>query len=87
MEISKKVTPYVRVLGFNEKGKALLSKISRANPKLQVVTSVKRFEDGCKNKNLRLMLSKDLWASDVFSLGYEFDSLGNLDYRCGVVKV
>lgn len=87
MDVSKKVVPYVRVLGFNENGKALLSKIARANPKLQVVTSVKRFEDGCRNRNLRLMLSKDLWASDVFSLGYEFDSWGNLDYRCGVVKV
>lgn len=87
MEVSKKVVPYVRVLGFNENGKTLLSKISRANPRLQVVTSVKRFEDECRNRNLKLMFSKDLWASDVFSLGYEFDSWGNLDYRCGVVKV
>ena len=87
MEVSKKSIPYVRVLGFNENGKTLLSRISRANPRLQVVTSVKRYEDECRNRNLKLLLSKDLWASDVFSLGYEFDSWGNLDYTCGVVKV
>ena len=33
MEISKKVLPYVRVLGFNENGKKLISEISKKNPK------------------------------------------------------
>ena len=36
MEISKKVTPYVRVLGFNNKGKELISEMMHLNPKLNV---------------------------------------------------
>ena len=87
MEISKKTFPYVRVLGFNEKGKILLSKIAKANPKLHIVTSVKKFEDSCKNKNLRLILSKDVYATNVFTLEYEFNSQGNLDYINGILKV
>lgn len=87
MDISKKIYPYVRVLGFNEKGKSLLSKIARSNPKLNIITSVKKFENECKNKNLKLMLSKDICASNIFTLGYEFDSHGNLDYTHSIVKV
>ena len=45
MELSKKVKPYVRVLGMNEKGKALISKIKSTNPKLEIITSVKKFMD------------------------------------------
>lgn len=80
MEISKKINPYVRVLGFNEKGKFLLSEISKANPKLNIITSVKKFIDSNNNKNLDLLLSKDIWATNVYTLGYEYDSLGNLDF-------
>ena len=40
MEISKRVKPYIRVLGMNEKGKALLSKLNRENQKLEIITSV-----------------------------------------------
>ena len=52
MEISKKITPYIRVLGFNEKGKYLLSEITKANPKLNIITSVKKFIDSNNNINL-----------------------------------
>lgn len=80
MQLSKSVTPYVRVLGFNRNGQELLSMISKANPKLPLVTSVKKFEESNKNKNLQAMLSKDVWATDVYTLGYEFDSWAGLDY-------
>ena len=53
MEISKKITPYIRVLGFNEKGKYLLSEITKANPKINIVTSVKKYMDDNNNKNLK----------------------------------
>ena len=36
MQLSQKITPYIRVLGFNQKGKELLSGISHANPKLEL---------------------------------------------------
>lgn len=81
MEISKKTSPYVRVLGFNEKGKYLLSEISKANPKLPIITSVKKFVDSNnKNRNLSLMLSKDIFATNVYTIGYEYDSISNLDF-------
>ena len=42
MEDSKKVTPYVRVLGFTNKGKELISEINKRNPKINMITSVKK---------------------------------------------
>ena len=80
MAISKKNIPYIRVLGFTEKGKHLLSKVSRVNPRLTVITSVKKFENYNINKNLQIMLDKDIFASNVYTLGYNNDSWSNLDY-------
>ena len=80
MLLSKKITPYLRVLGFNERGKFLISEASKANPKLEIVTSVKKYMDHCSNKNLKLMLEKDIWATNVYTIGYEYDSWSNLDY-------
>ena len=80
MQISKNITPYIRVLGFNNKGKHLISEISNRNPKLEIITSIKKFIDKSPNKNQKLLLAKDVWASNVFTLGYEYDSKANLDY-------
>lgn len=80
IQLSKSTTPYVRVLGFNKNGQDLLSRISKANPKLPLITSVKKFEETNRNKNLQLMLAKDIWATDVYTLGFEFDSWAGLDY-------
>lgn len=85
MTISKKVQPYVRVLGLNKRGKFLISEIAKANPKLEIVTSVKRFIDGNSNKNLTTMLDKDIWATNVYTLGYEEDSWNNLDFTKKIV--
>ena len=78
--ISKRSTPYVRVLGFNDKGKKMLSKISKANPKLVTVTSVKKFMDNNLNKNLKVLMEKDILATNIYTLGYSADSWSNLDY-------
>lgn len=80
IQISKKITPYIRVLGFNEKGRSLISEISKRNPKLPIITSVKKFVDSSPNKNLIEMLEKDIFATNVYTLGYEYDSWANLDY-------
>ena len=80
MEISKKITPYVRVLGFNNKGKELISEMMRLNPKLNIITSVKRYIDTVANKNLKEMLEKDILATNIYTLGYYSDSYSNLDY-------
>ena len=80
MDISKKVTPYVRVLGFNNRGKELISEMMNINPKLNIVTSVKKYMDTVANKNLKEMLETDILATNIYTLGYYSDSYSNLDY-------
>ena len=80
MENSKKIDPYIRVLGCNSKGQAILSEISKESKKLQVVTSVKSFTTTCRNKKLLMMLEKDIQATNIYTLGYKADSYANLDY-------
>lgn len=87
METSKKVTPYLRVLGFNNKGKELISEIMKKNPKTNLVTSVKNFLDTTKNKNLKEMLLKDIEATNIYTLGYESDSWANLDYTNRIINI
>ena len=81
INISKKIVPYIRILGFNQKGKYMLSEIARQNPKLEIITSVKKYIENCNNKNLKTMLEKDIWATNVYTLGYEYDSFANWDYN------
>lgn len=85
MDISKKITPYIRVLGFNDKGKQLLSKINMKNPNLKVITSVKKFTDENNNKNLQMMLNKDILATNIYTIGYSQDSWGNVDFTKKIV--
>lgn len=80
METSRKITPYVRILGFNNKGKELISEMMRINPKLNVITSVKKYIDDVANKNLKEMLETDILATNIYTLGYHSDSYSNLDY-------
>ena len=87
IELCKKVQPYVRVLGLNNKGKFLISEIAKANPKLEIITSVKKFIDSNPNKNLLSILDKDIWATDVYTLGYEEDSYNNLDFTKKIITL
>lgn len=80
MANAKKVIPYTRILGFNKKGKQLLSEICKINKKINIITSVKKFESVNTNKALSQMLEKDIYASNIYTLGYEYDSWSNLDY-------
>ena len=87
MDLSKKIVPYVRVLATNKRGKYLISQILKANPKLEIVTSVKRYLDSNPNKNYQLMLDKDIWATNVYTLGYEADSWNNLDFTKKIITI
>ena len=81
MEISVSTpTPYIRVLGFNDKGQELISQITKQNKKLEIITSVKKFIDKKPNNNMKLLMDKDIWATDVYTLGFEYESKANLDY-------
>ena len=82
---SYRTTPYIRVLGFNSKGKYLLSEICRINPYLPVITSVKKFMDTSRNKNLKSMLEKDILSTNIYTLGYDYDSWSNLDYTKKII--
>lgn len=83
MELSKKITPYARVLGFDDKGKRLLSEIMKANPKINLITSVNKFitkkPRNREEKQLLEMMKKDILSTDIYSLGYQKNSQGNLD--------
>jgi len=86
MAISQKEQPYVRVLGFNKNGEFLLSEIANQNPKLPIITSVKKFTEKNSNKNLQRLLDIDIFATNVYTLGYEYNSLCNLDYTKNIIK-
>lgn len=77
MELSKRITPYVRVLGMSENGKKILSDISKD---INVITSVKAFEKTCDDYDLLRMLEIDKKATDIYTLTYVKDSVANLDY-------
>ncbi len=83
--MSKKTLPYIRVLGFNERGKYLISEVAKSNPKLNIITSVKKFMNKNLNRNLKIMLEKDIWATDVYTIGYEYDSFSHLDFTNKII--
>lgn len=76
---SKRVIPYIRVLGVSKSGKNLLSELSM-NKKNNVITSVKDFLDSSNNRTLKRMLEKDIYASNIYTLAYKKNSSSNLDY-------
>ena len=84
---SKRVTPYIRVLGFNKHGKRIISAIAAANPKLKIIVSVKKFLENSTDNTLKNMISKDILATNIYTLGYKKDSIANLDFTHKVVEV
>ena len=87
MDLSKKTSPYIRVLATNKRGKFLISEILKANPKLEIITSVKRYLDSNPSKNYQLMLNQDIWATNVYTIGYEADSWNNLDFTTKIITM
>lgn len=87
MKLSKEIdSPYIRVLGFNDNGKKLISKIMDKNPNQPLITSVKKFVDNNSNTSLQTMLNKDIFATNVYSLGFKNNSFANLDFKIGIIK-
>ena len=87
IQMSKKTTPYARILGFNENGRFLISEIVRTNPKIEFIASVKKYTRECSNKNLQAMLEKDILATDIYTLGYNSNSKSNLDYTKRLITI
>lgn len=85
--MSRKITPYIRILGFNEKGKELISRINKANPKVQIITSVKKFKDKNTNRNNKRLLDIDIFSTDVYTMACQSNSIANLDYTKNMVII
>lgn len=87
MNISRKITPYVRVLGFNKHGKKIISAIAKQNPKTHVIISVKKFMENNTDNHLKNMITKDIFATNVYTLGYQNEPIANLDYTHKVIEI
>lgn len=80
IELSKKITPYIRILGVSQKGKKLLSTIPNA------ITSVKSFEEKCQKSDLLQLLEIDKSATNIYTLAYINNSQSNLDYTTKLLE-
>ena len=87
MNISRRVTPYIRVLGFNKHGKKIVSAIAKQNPRVHIVISVKKFMENNPDERLRNMIAKDILATNIYTLGYPNESIANLDYTHKVIEI
>lgn len=90
MQNSKNIMPYVRILGFNQKGRMLLSEIAKANQKINMITSVGKYvkQDSRKaNKQELQMLSTDIFSTNVYTLAYKQDARANLDFTNNMIII
>lgn len=87
MNLSKRITPYIRVLGFNKHGKKIVSAIAKQNPKTHIIISVNKFMENNTDNHLRNMLSKDILATNIYTLAYENEPVANLDYTHKVIEI
>lgn len=87
INLSKIINPYIRILGFNKKGEEALSKIIKRNPNLEIITSVKKYMDSSANEELKYILQKDIFATNVYTLAYKNGSKSNLDYTSKLITI
>lgn len=81
MEMSKKASPYIRVLGCKKKGQDLLKFV----PQNKLITSVKKYESKNLNLNTKRLLEIDKLATDIYTIPYTKNSTANLDYTMPLI--
>jgi predicted nucleotidyltransferase len=74
---------YIRVLGFNEKGKEMLREIKKKST-LPIITKVSQYKIKLSNTK---MFEKDLFATDVYTLAYKNSSIAGLDFIHPLIKL
>ncbi|MDI3501700.1 MAG: hypothetical protein PWP22_1471, partial [Thermoanaerobacter sp.] len=74
---------YIRVLGFNEKGKEMLREIKKKSP-LPIITKVSQYKEKLSNTK---MFEKDLFATDIYTLAYKNSSIAGLDFIHPLIKL
>ena len=72
---------------FRSHGKKIVSAIAKQNPKTHVIISVKKFMENNTDSHLRNMLSKDILATNIYTLGFENEAVANLDYTHKIVEI
>ena len=86
--MSRRIIPYIRVLGFNKHGKRIISAIALNNPKLKIIISLKKFMETNLDQMKKNMISKDILATNIYTLGYESKSgIANLDYTHKIIEI
>ncbi|MBC3796545.1 nucleotidyltransferase [Acetobacterium tundrae] len=76
--------PYLRVLGFNKTGQAILKKIKDRSD-LPILTNLKKSES-CLNADQRKMLTYDCRATDLHNLFYENNYCYHRDYTQSPIR-
>lgn len=84
--LAKKTRPYIRVLACNNNGKMLISEIARQNKRADIIISPANYLKNSKDKNKKLLLEKDILATDIYTLGYKYNSPGGLDFTTNVMQ-
>ena len=85
--MSKRTIPYIRILAFNKHGKRIISAIAANNPRLKIIVSLKKFMETNLDNNLRNMISKDILATNIYTLGYTGNTgIANLDYTHKIIE-
>lgn len=87
INLSKRSIPYIRVLGFNKHGKKIISAIAANNPKSKIIISLKKFLDSSPDNASRQFLSKDVLATNIYTLGLKENPVANLDYTHKIVEI
>lgn len=84
-KISKKTKPYLRVLALSENGKTLISKIANTNRHADIIISPANYIKNSKDKNKKLMLQKDIFATDIYCLAFDNSPIG-LDFTTNIME-
>lgn len=85
IELARKTRPYIRVLGFNEKGRAILSTLKKSTIK-RTCTAVKEFiESHSKNNDLINTFMKDIYATNIYNIPLK--KKANTDYTNRILSL
>lgn len=84
-EIQRTTVPYVRVLGFNNKGSEVLKESKKAKL-LPIITKVSKSIKELSQKD-KVILEKDILASDIWALAQNSPGKCGMDFYREIVKI
>ncbi len=84
-DMQKTDVPYIRVLGFNKKGEAVLS-TAKKKDLLPIISKVSQYKN-ILNYKKQIIFEKDLLSSDIFALSQNTVSSCNNDFYSQIIKI